>query len=249
MLLPVTGVRAQTEVIFMKKIILALSVFAMVAGSAFADWTKIISTGLDFPGYRTTAELKSDTETDKKALEGFGVNWDGQFRLVNKDNGFSFMWDVDAGYTKFDKPYSSMPIDCEGFDGSLLFGIGKNFSKSQSNKFILSGVVGMDVIVGGFSKESSDIVGSYVYTTDTDWLMAEVNFLAGLDFYFSHKFDSAFGVFASCTAAVGSGSVSWRRDTTVKCDGVTKSDTSIDGKNGNTQIFVFTPKVGLCWTF
>ncbi len=232
----------------MKKIALSVAVFAIIAGSAFADWTKIIATGLDVPVYKTTLELKSDTTTDKKAVDGFGVNWDGQFRLVN-DNNLAFMWDVDAGYARLDKPYSDMPVDCDGFDFSLLFGVGKNFAKSPSNKLILSGVVGFDTILAGFTNEKSSISGSNVVTTEDDWLMAEVNFLIGLDFYFSHKFDSAFGVFASCTAAVGAGGSSWRREVTYKLNGIYDSSSTTTGKDGNSQIFVFTPKVGVCWTF
>lgn len=234
----------------MKKIILGLAVFAMVAGSAFADWTKIIATGLDVPVFKTTVEFKDDSTTEKKATDGFGVNWDGQFRLV-KDNGFSFMWDMDAGYAKVSKPYSSMPVDCDGFDFSFLFGVGKNFAKSPSNKLILSGVVGFDTIIAGFNSENSSIIDGDIVTREDDWLMAEVNFLAGLDFYFSHKFDSAFGIFASCTAVVGAGGSNWRWEKSYKINGEYKSNlgSTDSGSDGNSQIFVVTPKVGFCWTF
>ena len=115
----------------------------------------------------------------------------------------------------------------------------------------LSGVVGFDTIIAGFNSEKSSIVDGDIVTREDDWLMAEVNFLAGLDFYFSHKFDSAFGIFASCSAVVGAGGSNWRWEKSYKINGVYKSnlDSTDSGSDGNSQIFVVTPKVGFCWTF
>ncbi len=216
----------------MKKLLVAAAVFAVAAGSAFADWTRVISAGLSVPSIKTTAELESDGgASDSFTADGFGINLDGQFRLI-KDNGFSFMWDFDMGYTNINEVKKIYDDDLVGFNFGLLFGVGKNFSNNPARKFILSGVVGFDALGFGYSES----VGS----VDTTWVCAEVNALIGADFYFNQKINDTFGFFASCTAVVGAGTAGWESEV---------NDKTTNNYDGSSQIFTFVPKVGVCWTF
>lgn len=210
-----------------KNLALAFVFFASVS-CIFADWTKIISAGVDIPFVSTTVEWDNDNGTDHETGKGF--NLDGQFRLV-KDNGFSFMWDFDAGY-----------IDVGGDDGAdcaLIFGVGANLADSDDMKVILSGIIGVDAI--SLSYSSDYVYSGYSYDLDVGLTIA--NFMIGADLYISKKLSKVFGVFAQCTAGVGVGGATC--ELSLKRNGI-KASSSIDG---TSEIAIFKPKFGFCWTF
>lgn len=207
-----------------KFVVLVLAVFA--ATGAFAEWSRVISAGLDVPYLSTTVDWDDDYGSNHE--KGAGIGLDGQIRLV-KDNGLAFLLDFDAGYVDFG--------DIEGADCGLIFGVGMNFSKSQKFKVILSGVVGTESI----SIVDSD---SFVWNGhDIDDDSTLVNLVAGADLYLNMKLSERFGLFAQCTVAAGIGACE-------KELSFEKGDSTYSRTFGGTgEVFVCKPKFGVCWTF
>lgn len=207
-----------------KLTVLILAVFA--AAGAFADWSKVVSAGLEVPYVSTTVDWDEDYDSDHWAEPGLGL--DGQVRLVN-DNGLSFLLDLDAGYVDFG--------DIEGTNCGLIFGVGMNFSKSQKFKVILSGVVGTETLTlvdcDSFVWNGHDI--------DDDSTL--VNLVAGADLYLNMKLSERFGLFAQCTVTAGIGACE-------KELSYENGDSTYSRSFGGTgEIFVCKPKFGVCWTF
>lgn len=207
-----------------KLTVLILAVFA--AAGAFADWSKVVSAGLEVPYLSTTVDWDEDYDSDHWAEPGLGI--DGQVRLV-KDNGLSFLLDLDAGYVDFG--------DIEGSDCGLIFGVGMNFSKSQKFKVILSGVVGIETLTlvdcDSFVWNGHDI--------DDDSTL--VNLVAGGDLYLNMKLSENFGLFAQCTVTAGIGAC--EKELSYEKGDSTYSRTF----GGIGELFVCKPKFGVCWTF
>lgn len=207
-----------------KLTVLILAVFA--AAGAFADWSKVVSAGLEVPYLSTTVDWDEDYDSDHWAEPGLGI--DGQVRLV-KDNGLSFLLDLDAGYVDFG--------DIEGSDCGLIFGVGMNFSKSQKFKVILSGVVGIETLTlvdcDSFVWNGHDI--------DDDSTL--VNLVAGGDLYLNMKLSESFGLFAQCTVTAGIGAC--EKELSYEKGDSTYSRTF----GGIGELFVCKPKFGVCWTF
>lgn len=207
-----------------KLTVLILAVFA--AAGAFADWSKVVSAGLEVPYVSTTVDWDEDYDSDHWAEPGLGL--DGQVRLVN-DNGLSFLLDLDAGYVDFG--------DIEGTNCGLIFGVGMNFSKSQKFKVILSGVVGTETLTlvdcDSFVWNGHDI--------DDDSTL--VNLVAGADLYLNMKLSERFGLFAQCTVTAGIGAC--EKELSYENGDSTYSRSF----GGIGEIFVCKPKFGVCWTF
>lgn len=214
----------------MKKLFCAVLLSFALFASVFAEKAKILSVGVAVPFADTTAEWENDFTDDHEKGKGFGLNF--SLRAVN-ENRISVLFEFDADYIKLD--------DMDGLDIAFWFGAGVNLASSDSWKIILSGVVGLDLLSRDETRTVHDSDRNKNY--DVDNVISFTDFMVGADLYFCKRFKTSFGIFAQCTVGVGAGTamneISW------KFSHVTHSE-SVDG---DSEIFIVRPKLGLCWNY
>ena len=214
----------------MKKLFCAVLLSFALCASVFAEKAKILSVGVAVPFADTTAEWENDFADDHEKGKGFGLNF--SLRAVN-ENRISVLFEFDADYIKLD--------DMDGLDIAFWFGAGVNLASSDSWKIILSGVVALDLLSRDETRTVHDSDRNKNY--DVDNVISFTDFMVGADLYFCKRFKTSFGIFAQCTVGVGAGTamneISW------KVSHVTHSE-SVDG---DSEIFIVRPKLGLCWNY
>lgn len=231
----------------MKKclVLLALLFFAL---SAFAaNWQ--VSTGVGVAVPISLYGLEYTDTTTGNVLQN-AVDFDASFIGINTDNNFSFKTDVTIGY-----PFSSdvndmgksiaseinetssgtsIYIDLNGtIDVGFDIGLGYSFVHTSKASLNIFGVLGIEYTLytcSGTIKNSSLDLSIDVFSLNT-----------GIDVMAMYRFGNMFGIF---------GNVGFRYIAT----GFGRGRVEIDSDFQNTNVniagkFIYTPTIGVCWTF
>ena len=231
----------------MKKILITVLAFSVIASSAFAKkWTNNIGVGFTVPISTVTTK---DTTVNKKEIEGedikqTGYGVEGTYIGVH-ESGFTAKADVSIGVaTSKDIGLQDEETNIGVFE-NIYIGAGWSFVNTDNALFGITGMLGVDCS----QYTSKEDVKWGTYTSEQTNEFAMVSFGIGADIFGVYRFQPNFGLFANVGVrylVAGSSKVS--SETERKKDGRTEK-TSTDFDIDLKGKFTVQPTIGIIWTF
>ncbi len=223
----------------MKKIVIAVLAAGVLAFSAFADGTKIKGLSLSLPVSSKTWNVDwFDDDDDDDYIDvdsdsvSFDVNYNSMSVSSGEDWGFSFLFNVGAGYTSTTLSCEKWPVDYDLTGGNINLKFGWGVAPLCRENIILA--------VHGFIA----VDGSYVEGTklNTDYHAVDLDFMIGGDCFCVIPLSDGFGLtlgldIAANAAGAGVLSYSTGDDDDDSGDAFTYSGSGV----------TVTPRIGICW--
>ena len=223
----------------MKKIVIAVLAAGVLAFSAFADGTKIKGLSFSLPVSSKTWNVDwFDAYDDDDYIDvdsdsvSFDVNYNSMSVSSGKDWGFSFLFNVGAGYTSttLSSEKSSVDLDLTGGNVNLKFGWGVAPRCRENIIFAVHGFIAVD--------------GSYVEGTklNTDYNAVDIDFMIGGDCFCVIPLSKGFGLTLGLDIGVNAAGAGVLRSSTGDDD-----DDSGDTFTYSGSGVTVTPRLGICW--
>ena len=222
----------------MKKIVIAVLAAGVLAFSAFADGTKIKGLSFSLPVSSKTWNVDSWDGWDDVVIDvesssvAFDVNYNSMSVSSGKDWGFSYLFNIGAGYNSTTLSYEkwSEDIDLSGGNVNLKFGWGVAPRCRENIIFAVHGFIAVD--------------GSYVEGTklDTDFNAVDIDFMIGGDCFCVIPLSKGFGLTLGLDIGVNAAGAGVLRSSTGDDD-----DDSGDTFTYSGSGVTVTPRLGICW--
>ena len=219
----------------MKKLLIAAAACCVMSVSAFAEFS-VKSLNLSMPISQKTWDAEDDDTGDHTDIDSSSISFDVNYTTMSvkggRDWGFSYLFNVGAGYTDttLSPKGSSVDLDLTGGNINLKFGWG--VAPLCREKIILA--------VHGFVA----VDGSYVEGTKSfvDYYALDIDFIIGADCFCVIPLNDGFGLTAGLDIGVnaaGGGIFSGSNDSS------TISFTKYFSYSGSGV--TVTPRIGICW--
>jgi len=224
----------------MKKFFISISAVLLLGSSAFAKkWTNNVGVGFDYQKSLTSYDSSDYSDISQNS---FGIH--GTYIGVH-ENGFTAKADLNFGICLTDD-ISIQDFDTNiGFFESYLLGAGYSFVNTDRFLAGITGMVGLDMWVYGFTETQTVASVDHDYTTS----VLNLTFSTGFDLFARAKISDHFGFYGNLGIRYQVAGVSlYGREDSYESGG-TVHTSKVDEDELLLGKYIIEPSVGFMWVF